>query len=114
DSYLLRKEELKRRVQQQNPVNSPAVSVPAANAKPKNAPKNGLTYKEERELEKVEERIAFLEEEIARLEGEFSDPEFFKTRSAEAAGIQKEISAHKEEYESLCLRWEELESKRSV
>ena len=54
-----------------------------------------------------------LEEEIARLEGVFSDPEFFKTRSSEAPGIQKQINLHKEEYETLYLRWEELESKRS-
>lgn len=114
DSYLLRKKELKNRELLQNAGNTPQKNaVPSRQEKPGNPPKKGLTYKEERELEKVEERITFLEEEIARLEGEFSNPEFFKTRSAEAAGIQKQIDLYKEEYETLCLRWEELESKRS-
>ena len=93
--------------QEKTPEHSPAP------AKPKNKPKNGLTYREERELEAVEKRIDELETEIAALEAEFADPEFFKTRAAEAGTLQKKIEALKAEYETACSRWEELESKRT-
>lgn len=72
-----------------------------------------MTYREERELEAVEKRIDELETEIAALEAEFADPEFFKTRAAEAGTLQKKIEALKAEYETVCSRWEELESKRT-
>ena len=50
--------------------------------------------------------------EIAREEAQFSDPDFFRTRAAEAGKIQKHIDSLKAEYETACTRWEELESKR--
>ena len=59
-------------------------------------------------------RRAELEEAIAKEEGQFSDPDFFRTRAAEAGNIQKRIEALKAEYEKNCSRWEELESKRIV
>ena len=71
-----------------------------------------MTYKEEREIEALETRITELEEAIAKEEAQFSDPDFFRTRAAEAGAIQKHIDELKAEYESACSRWEELESKR--
>ena len=110
DAYYLKRQEKLNAVksvrQEKTPEHSPAP------AKPKNKPKNGLTYREERELEAVEKRIDELETEIAALEAEFADPEFFKTRAAEAGTLQKKIEALKAEYETVCSRWEELESKR--
>ena len=79
---------------------------------PKNKPKSGLTYKEDRDIETLEIRISELENEIAREEAHFSDPEFFRTRASEAGAVQKRIDALKAEYETACSRWEELESKR--
>ena len=111
DAYWAKRQE-KRNGKESETSGAPAKTpVPA---KPKNLPKNGLTYREEREIEALELRIAELEEAIAKEEGQFSDPDFFRTRAAEAGNIQKRIEALKAEYEKNCSRWEELESKRIV
>ena len=109
DTYFAKRQE---RLAAARPAPAAAPARENLPAKPKNKPKNGLTYKEERELEALENRITELEEEIAREEAQFSDPEFFRTRAAEAGTIQKHIEALKAEYETACSRWEELESKR--
>ena len=106
DYYAKRQERLAR------PASVPAPEKTPVPAKPKNKPKNGLTYKEEREIEALETRITELEETIASEEAQFSDPDFFRTRAAEAGAIQKHIDELKAEYETACARWEELESKR--
>ena len=81
-------------------------------AKPKNKPKKGLTFKEERELEALTGRITELETEIAQAEAQLSDPEFYRTRAAEAGKVQDRIGELKNEYEQALVRWEELETKR--
>ncbi|MBO7146653.1 MAG: ABC-F family ATP-binding cassette domain-containing protein [Lentisphaeria bacterium] len=95
------------RIAKENP--APVRNTPA---KPKNQPKNGLTYKEEREIESLEIKIEEMENRIAEIEATFSDPEFFRTRAADAAPLQKELEKCKADLDSFCARWEELESKR--
>jgi len=111
DTYFAKRRE---RLNAARPETVPAKKTESAPvpAKPKNKPKNGLTFKEERELEALEARITGLETEIADLEAQFTDPDFFRTRAAEAGMIQKRIDALKAEYETACSRWEEIESKR--
>ena len=81
-------------------------------SKPKNKPKKGLTFKEERELEALTSRITELETEIGQAEAQLSDPEFYRTRAAEAGKVQDRIGELKNEYEQALVRWEELETKR--
>ena len=109
DTYFAKRRE---RLAAARPETVPAKKPEPVPAKPKNKPKSGLTYKEEREIEALETRITGMETEIAELEAQFTDPEFFRTRAAEAGTIQKRIDALKAEYETACSRWEELESKR--
>lgn len=109
DAYYAKRQE---RLAAARPDASPAEVKKSVPAKPKNKPKNGLTFREERELEALEERIGDLEKEIAAEEAQFSDPDFFRTRAAEAGKIQKHIDGLKAEYETALVRWEELETKR--
>ena len=110
DTYCVKRQE---RLSAARPVQqSAARQSPPAPAKPKNKPKNGLTFKEERELETLTVRITGLEEEIKQAESQLSDPEFYRTRAAEAGKIQKQIDDLKAEYEQALVRWEELETKR--
>lgn len=82
-------------------------------AKPRNAPKSGLTYKETRELETLEQTIAETERKIAAIETMFSDPGFYRTRAAEAAPLQKELESLKTGLDNAYARWGELEDKKS-
>ena len=111
DTYFAKRQERLDAARKATQLSPPERKQPPA-GKPKNRPKNGLTYKEEREIESLETRIGELETEIAQEEAQFSDPDFFRTRAAEAGQIQKHIDSMKAEYEAACSRWEELESKR--
>ena len=93
---------------------APAVVAPEKKQpeKPKSKPKKGLTFKEERELEALTLRITELEKEIEQTESLLSDPEFYRTRAAEAGKIQQQINDLKSEYEQALVRWEELENKK--
>lgn len=69
-----------------------------------------LSFKEERELEALPERIAALEEEQAGLHDRLSDPDFYKNAGSETAVINARLAELEQELESAFLRWDELES----
>jgi ATP-binding cassette subfamily F protein uup len=91
------------------PQNSEAGSKqPPPDPQPSRARK--LSYKEQQELEKLPERIAALEQEQRRIQGEIASPEFYRSpkdqiTSALARGetVQKELDAALE-------RWVELDA----
>ena len=88
-----------------------AFSVPASAGA--NAPKarvRKLSFKEQRELEGMEEAILTAEERAAELDALLNDPSFYITRSQEAAGLQADLDALREEITRLYARWEELEA----
>jgi ATP-binding cassette subfamily F protein uup len=88
-----------------------AFSAPAAAGA--NAPKarvRKLSFKEQRELEGMEEAILTAEERAAELDALLNDPSFYITRSQEAAGLQADLDALREEITRLYARWEELEA----
>ena len=72
-----------------------------------------LSYKEERELEKIPQRIEELEQEQAELNSAMASPEFFKQSNEVIAESTTRIAEIQEELESLLERWEELESRVS-
>ena len=109
DTYYAKRQE---RLSAARPAPASAPQVKTGPPKPKNKPKNGLTFKEERELESLTARITVLETEIVQAESLLSDPEFYRTRAAEAGTVQDRISELKNEYEQALVRWEELETKR--
>ncbi len=110
DAYYAKRQE---RLAAARPATPPAAPQEKTTpAKPKNKPKKGLTFKEERELEALTGRITELETEIGQAEAQLSDPEFYRTRAAEAGKVQDRIGELKKEYEQALVRWEELETKR--
>jgi ABC transport system ATP-binding/permease protein len=83
---------------------------PAAAAKPRPAK---LSYKDERELEQLPERIESLEAEQAELSRRVSDPAFYKTDPAEQSRVLARLAALAPELEAAYARWDELEALRT-
>ncbi|MGC9940330.1 MAG: ABC-F family ATP-binding cassette domain-containing protein [Verrucomicrobiota bacterium] len=82
------------------------VSTPALKAiKPRK-----LSFKEARELEGMEAQIHAIEAEVARIEGLFADPEFFRKHAAQVNQLTSELDTAKENVAKLYARWEELEA----
>ncbi len=69
-----------------------------------------LKWKEERELETIEERILEVEGNIERIESIFGSPGFFEKYGDKSTELQDELDNNKEMVESLYKRWEELEN----
>jgi len=69
-----------------------------------------LSFKEERELEALPERITAMEEEQTSLHVRLSDPEFYKSAGTEVAAINSRLAELERELEAAYLRWDELES----
>ncbi|MBC8244559.1 MAG: ABC-F family ATP-binding cassette domain-containing protein [Verrucomicrobia bacterium] len=73
-----------------------------------------LTWKEKDELEGMETAILSAEEEVARIEGLFADPEFHSLHGAQSKKLTRELEAARERTASLYARWEELEGIRAA
>jgi ATP-binding cassette subfamily F protein uup len=69
-----------------------------------------LTWKEQRELEGMEERIMEAEGEVERIEGVFADPEFHTKHGGRTKELQEELEKAKAAAAELYARWEELEA----
>ncbi|HBB69337.1 MAG TPA: ABC transporter ATP-binding protein, partial [Geobacter sulfurreducens] len=68
-----------------------------------------LSFKEERELEALPERIHQLEEEQECLHATLADPEFYRGAGAEVAVFNCRLEELEGELEAAYARWEELE-----
>jgi ATP-binding cassette subfamily F protein uup len=90
---------------------SAAVSRAAAG---KTARPRKLSFKEQRELEGMEAQIHAVESEVARIEGLFADPEFFRKHAAKVNQLTHELDAAKANVTKLYSRWEELETIRAA
>lgn len=88
------------------PVTSQAVAAKAR-------PANKLTFKEQRELEALPERIAEVEKQQAALQGEMALPTFFKRPADEIKRLTSQLGDYEAELHALYSRWETLESKES-
>jgi ATP-binding cassette subfamily F protein uup len=90
-----------------------AVSEPKAareKSRPEKEKPRKLTFKEERELEGLPERIAALEEEQTALHARLADPDFYRTAGTEVAAVNDRLAALEAELTAVYERWEELES----
>jgi ATP-binding cassette subfamily F protein uup len=90
-------------------VNKSAALASAAATKPK--PRK-LSFKETRELAGMEPQIHAVEAEIARIEGLFADPEYFRKHAATVHQLTHDLEAAKEKLPQLYARWEQLEALR--
>jgi ATP-binding cassette subfamily F protein uup len=91
---------------------SPAAVMPATakNRRPTEPRPRKLSFKEERELETLPDKIAELEEEQERLHKTLADPEFYKTAGGEVAVLNARLGALELELAEAYRRWEELEA----
>lgn len=71
-----------------------------------------LKWKEERELESMEETILEAESVVAELEEKLNDPAFYIENAASAGELNEQLEERKEEVRKLYERWEELEAIR--
>jgi ATP-binding cassette subfamily F protein uup len=99
------------------PAESPAPRrEPPAAAKPAPARERGnkLSWKEQRELESLPERIASLEAEQKSAAGRLEDPEIYRRDPAAAQAAAARLAAIDDELLQLLERWENLESRGGV
>ncbi|HMV20519.1 MAG: ATP-binding cassette domain-containing protein [Azonexus sp.] len=99
------------------PAESPAPRrEPPATAKPAPARERGnkLSWKEQRELESLPERIASLEAEQKSAAGRLEDPEIYRRDPAAAQAAAARLAAIDDELLQLLERWENLESRGGV
>jgi ABC transport system ATP-binding/permease protein len=92
---------------------APAAPVPVktAEARPRRQPERPrkLTFKEERELEALPERIAAIEGEQGKIHRTLADPEFYRSAGSEVARLNARLEQLESELETAFCRWEELE-----
>lgn len=69
-----------------------------------------LSFKETRELEGIEPAIHAAEENVARIEALFADPDFHRKHGQRTDELTAELASEKERVAALFARWEELES----
>ena len=77
-------------------------------AQPQAPRKDKLSYKEQRELAALPEKIAALEGEIASIEASFADPAFYARDPAGAAAANVRLEAARAELDAAETRWLEL------
>ncbi|TXH84675.1 ATP-binding cassette domain-containing protein [Thauera aminoaromatica] len=95
------------------PVAAPKAAAPKREAAaPVAAPKPAkLTWKEERELEALPDRIAALEDEQGAVQARLNDPATYKDAPQEIPALNSRLQALEGEIEAAMLRWEALESR---
>ncbi len=111
--YSLEKRRERRAAAEPVPVRETAKTSAAPSPAPTRAPRK-LSFKENRELEGMEEAVTAAESKIAEIEACFGDPDFFEKYGSRSAELQRELDAARAEAARLYQRWEELENKRAT
>ncbi len=107
--YQYYQEKRSQRLAQTAPAPAPPAASPAPQAS--RPAKVRLTWKEQRELEGMEEAILAAEERVAQAEAIFADPEFHGKYGTRTQELTQEMEEAKAEVERLYARWEELSAK---
>lgn len=111
--YSLEKRWERRAAAEPAPVRETTKPSAAPAPAPARTPRK-LSFKENRELEGMEEAVTAAEEKIAEIEACFGDPDFFEKYGSRSAELQRELDAARAEAARLYQRWEELENKRAT
>ncbi|MBI5773348.1 MAG: ABC-F family ATP-binding cassette domain-containing protein [Verrucomicrobia bacterium] len=122
DYYLEKKQKAAAAEERQSAAmlatNKAAESRKAAAAKGTNASRPAkprkLTFTEQHELDGMEAKIHAVEAEVARIEGLFAQPDYFRKHAAQASQLTGELDAAKENLTRLYARWEALEAVRTA
>jgi ATP-binding cassette subfamily F protein uup len=91
------------------PVDEKPLKKPAAKARPAALK---MTFKEERELEALPEKIKDLEEEQKHIYRSLANPAFYRGSGNDAAGANSRLQALENELAAAYLRWECLEERK--
>ena len=112
-SYYLEKRQQREAIQraQMTAANRDAAARRKAGGKPVEKLRK-LTFKENKELETIEERIMADEEAAAALEQQLSDPAFQAEHFADLAELSNNLETSKRAIAALYTRWEQLEALR--
>ncbi len=108
EEFILRRTKMESSAKMQG--KPPTQELPTIQIRSARAAK--LTWKEERELEGIDQTILQAESKLAGLEAILSDPVFYKERASEAQSVQVECENQREKIAALYERWEALEQKR--
>ena len=73
-------------------------------------PSKKLTYNEQRELDKLPERLEQLEDKIAAIQAQFAQADFYQKDTVEINQIQAHLSQLEDELAQAYTRWETLEN----
>jgi ATP-binding cassette subfamily F protein uup len=95
----------------------PPVAARAASAPKPVRPKpvrerKGLTWAQGQRLEQIEPEIEAAEAQKAELERKLADPELYRTRGGEVAGLRAELDRLSAAIEALWAEWQDLESRQ--
>jgi ATP-binding cassette subfamily F protein uup len=105
--------EYKERHQARFQMAAPSIDKPLRESrKAEQVPK--LTWKEERELESMEENILSAEQAVTALEALMCDPLFLVERRNEIASTNTRLEEARLQIQALFARWEVLEEKRRL
>jgi ATP-binding cassette subfamily F protein uup len=97
---------LEKRAEEEKALNVEAAK-PVASQRPAAKPRK-LKWKEERELEGMEATILAAENEVARIEALFAEPDFYVTHASDYAKFEVELRRARDEVARLYARWTEL------
>ncbi len=89
----------------------PTPVKPTSARPPKQRPRRP-TYKEQRELEALPERIAALEAELSRCHEAMADPAFYRREPVELVKAKAQLQSLEKDVAEAYKRWEELETLR--
>jgi ABC transport system ATP-binding/permease protein len=102
---------IRKRFQDHQPRTATKASVQAKQAAPpgpRASPGNKLSYKDQRDLDRLPAEIERLEASIAADEEALHDPDLFSRDARRFAELTERIARHRAEVESLELRWLEV------
>jgi ATP-binding cassette subfamily F protein uup len=99
----------KKRRQQTAKASASESKVKFASEKPKKK-REKLSYKDQRELDGLPQRIESLEAELDELQTHLSDPQLYRTQGEHVARLQQDVARVETELEQAYARWESLES----
>jgi ATP-binding cassette subfamily F protein uup len=92
----------------------PAADAPPSKPRKSSQPRTRLTYKDQRELDLLPERIAALETEIEDLTAKLGDNTFFERDRSAFDRAAARLEAARSELEAAETRWLELEERRDA
>lgn len=103
-----------KRRSRESPPSSVRPTTPKSRPSPeKESAPPKLKWKEERELETMEETILEAEEALAEVEGKLENPQFFVDQPEEAAALANGLEERKAGIQELYDRWAHLESTKT-